>query len=72
MTTLLTILVCILLIALLQQWRAHHADKAYLKESHQKSIAVIQERSSAQEQELELLLNAFDDALHLRRICFGQ
>lgn len=63
MSFFLSILVCILIIALIQQWRAHHADEAYLKESHQKSLNKIKERSRAQEQELELLLNAFDDAL---------
>lgn len=63
MTYFLFILVCLLLLTLIKMWCANRADQAYLKQSHQQSLLNIHERSRGQEIELELLLNAFDDAL---------
>ncbi len=53
----------VLLILLILNWRLTIADRIYQKEKHQKNAIRHQKEIDVQRQELELLINTFDDAL---------
>ena len=63
MVPLLTIVCIILAFMLVVNWRLAIADREYQKQSRKRIVEQLTKRGEEQQHELELLLNAFDDAL---------
>jgi len=63
MNIILTIICITLLTMLIVNWRVNISDRAFQKEARKKAINHLQKNIDEQQRELELLLNAFDDAL---------
>lgn len=63
MTYLLGVFCCILILAFLILWRHAASEREYLKQIKIQAIEELNLRCKEQEDELSLLLNAFDDAL---------